>query len=83
MLEEINERLARIEGLLDHLARKQKPQSEIMNINEACELLGVKKSTMHTYMSQRKIPFYRDGGRAYFDRQKLEKHIKKHKFEAI
>ncbi len=52
-------------------------QDDLIFIEEACELLGMKKSSMYVKVSQGEIPCYRKNGkRLIFSKKTLIKYIK-------
>jgi len=44
---------------------------EILNIKEACELLGIKQRTMYTLLKDGKIPAIKIGGQWRFSKELL------------
>ncbi len=46
---------------IDSILRK-----EIINLEEAAQLLGVSKSTVYKYIGSRKLPFFRPSGKIIF-----------------
>jgi excisionase family DNA binding protein len=61
--EEILQELRELKNLLqiDAILRK-----EIINLEEAAQLLGVSKSTVYKYIGSRKLPFFRPSGKIIF-----------------
>ena len=61
--EEILLELKELKNLLqiDSILKK-----EIINLEEAAQLLGVSKSTVYKYLSSRKLPFFRPTGKIVF-----------------
>jgi excisionase family DNA binding protein len=43
-----------------------------LNIREASQYLGYAVSTLYGWVSQRRIPFFKKGGRLRFDRKRLD-----------
>ncbi|MDO8734537.1 MAG: helix-turn-helix domain-containing protein [Elusimicrobiota bacterium] len=50
---------------------------KLMNIQDAADLLGIKKSTLYQWVSQHKIPYYKIGRLVKFSPSKLEAWVKK------
>lgn len=44
---------------------------ETLTVEQACELLGVRKNTLYQYTSKKKIPFSKPAGKLYFKRSEL------------
>lgn len=69
-MENINERLSRIENLISSQGVYQK---EVLNFNEAADFLDVSKSHLYKLTSSRRIPhFCPQGKKLYFNRLALE-----------
>ncbi len=69
-MEEILQRLKRIEGLLKSQNLVQKP---VINFNEACEYLELSQSHMYKLTSSSAIPHYKPNGKKiYFKRIELD-----------
>jgi len=54
-------------------------EHELLSIEEAAEYLGVKKSTMYSWVFYRKIPFVKVGRLVKFERIDLNKWIERRK----
>lgn len=67
----IEERLSALEAIFLN-------QKEILNFEEACVYIGIKKSTMYKLTSARKIPHYKTVG-LHFERSELDKWIRDHR----
>jgi len=50
-----------------------------MGVKETAEYLGVEPSTIYHYTHNRKIPFYRLGGKLRFKVKDLDEFIEKHR----
>ena len=48
-----------------------------MNIQDAADALGIKKSTLYQWVSMHKIPYYKIGRLVKFSPSKLEAWVKK------
>lgn len=48
-----------------------KPETEYLDIEEACELLKLARPTMYTLTSKSKIPHFKRGKKLYFRRSEL------------
>jgi len=51
----------------------------LINIQEASEYLGIKKNTLYSWVSERRIPNVKLGGRVMFEIAELDKFIEKNK----
>lgn len=62
-----------VRELLDENAAKvtNAPQDEILNIDQACQLLNLAKQTVYSLTSQRKLPFFKRSKKLYFRRSEL------------
>jgi excisionase family DNA binding protein len=60
------------ERLIEHAEEK-----EIINVEEAAELMGLAKQTMYVKCSNKEIPYYKRYGRIYFKRSALTDFIDK------
>ena len=63
---ETNERLERIERLLLIQGR------EALKVSEAALFLGVSESRLRHLASERRVPYYKQGGSTYFKKSELE-----------
>lgn len=54
-------------------------EKRLMNISEAAEYLGVKKSTLYDWVCLRKIPFVKCGRLTKFDIRDIDKWIESKK----
>lgn len=55
------------------------PEKRFIGIKECSEYLGVKVSTLYSWVSMKKIPYVKMGGLVRFDLRELEVWIKKRK----
>ena len=51
-------------------------QRRLLNITELSEMIGLKPNTIYHWVSQRRIPFVRLGGRTKFDIEEIDNWIK-------
>jgi excisionase family DNA binding protein len=56
---------------------------ELLNIEEACELLSSKKPTLYQKVSRRKIPFLKRSKRLYFKREDFIDYLEKGRVKSI
>jgi len=56
---------------------------EFLTIEETSSLLRVTKSTLYTWVHQRKIPFRKHGGRVVFNKQELDDWSREQSFAPI
>lgn len=78
----ILEKIDRLEYLITEFIDKKKAVAEIhengeeiINMNQACKILGLSKPTLYGYTAKRKIPHYKRGKRNYFKKSELIKWI--------
>ena len=55
----------------------------LINLEQACELLNLKKPTIYKKVCSRQIPFIKLGGKLLFDPEKLEAWVNAHAVEPI
>ncbi len=73
----INERLERIENLLQNIYATKDTKSvgviipEIMNVKEVAAYLSITPSAFYKYTSTREIPHSKRGKRLYFNREEI------------
>jgi excisionase family DNA binding protein len=79
--EDILNRLETIENKLDGLNAAQvlAELPRALNAQQAADFLNLKRGTIHRLTHEKAIPFYKRGGRLYFDRLELEKWLLHHK----
>lgn len=56
---------------------------EILNVNEAAELLRLKKSTVYFYVESRRLPHLKVGGKLLFERTALLEWLISHRVEPV
>lgn len=86
--EEIVQRLIRIEAMLLTMKDPRNPTGifptdNILNIQLAVRLTGLKKKTIYNLVCKRMIPHSKRGKRLYFDEQELRDWIKKGKRKTL
>ena len=54
-------------------------QTKLLNINELAEYLGIKISTVYSWVNQRKIPYIKVGRLVKFDRVDIDKWLAEQK----
>ena len=61
-----------IETAIDELkATPLEPQTDLIFMDEACRITGLKKATIYVKVHQKEIPFTKRGNRLYFSRKAL------------
>lgn len=61
---------------LAEFAKSQKqPQEDIMNIDEASQLLNLSRNTVYQFVSKASIPHYKKGKKLYFSREEIKKWV--------
>lgn len=64
---------ARIENIEKHLKNAEIYQKEVLTMEEAAHLIGVKRTSMYNLTAAKKIPHYKPMGKMiYFNRSELE-----------
>jgi excisionase family DNA binding protein len=58
-------------------------ERRLLDINEAADYLNLSTSTLYSWVSQRRIPHLKLGGRVRFDRKTLDRWIKRFERNAI
>lgn len=56
---------------------------KLINLDQACDLLNLKKPTIYKKVCSRQIPFIKIGGKLLFSLEKLEEWIKDHEVEML
>ncbi len=56
-------------------------ERRLINVDELAQYLGVKKSTLYSWVSQRRIPFVKCGRLTKFDLRNIDKWIEENKTE--
>ncbi len=76
----INQRLEKIEYFLSKLHHinpaETVPESDLLNINEAAQLLNLARATVYNLVSRRALPAFKKSGRLYFSKTALIDWIK-------
>jgi len=76
VLSDMSERLARMENMLSVVTIPPKPQSDLLNIQEAAELLSLSVPTLYSKISRRELPFSKAGKRVYFSKNEILAFVK-------
>jgi excisionase family DNA binding protein len=58
-------------------------ERRLLDINEAADYLNLSTSTLYSWVSQRRIPHLKLGGRVRFDKKALDRWIKRFERNAI
>ena len=75
---------SKIEELKDLIQMQNTLQKEVLNIKEASELTGYKRSTLYRMCNEAAIPHYKpSGGRTFFKRTELETWLLSNKVKTI
>ena len=73
----LSAKLDRIEQLLNRQSQPAKADAEeILNLDETCKLLNLAKPTIYGLVSQRKLPYMKQGKKLYFSKQELTDWLK-------
>lgn len=72
-IEDLKKKLDRIERLALLSAKN------VLQLEDACMLTGLKKSTLYVMTCERRVPHYKNNGRVYFDRAELEQWMKQNR----
>lgn len=56
---------------------------DMLNLEEACEFVGLKKSTIYGKVSRREIPHSKKGKNLYFSRSELDAYLREGKRKSI
>lgn len=58
---------------------KHKPDVELLNIKQVCDLLKISKVTLHKWKRVGKIPYYRISNKIYFKKSEIIANLKRGK----
>lgn len=75
-MSQVKDDLSYIRCNMDHYFNQQSAKlqpEELINIEEACRILGLAKSTVYAMTQTHKIPFYQPGKKLMFKRSELIK----------
>ncbi|WP_339881375.1 helix-turn-helix domain-containing protein [uncultured Algoriphagus sp.] len=72
LIDQNNLILTRIQHTIPSFAENE----EILTLSRICDLLELKRQTIYSYVSKRKIPYHKKAGKLYFFRQEIEEWIK-------
>lgn len=77
---QLERRLSYIEQLLSAIASDttdtNEPNSDLLSVDEAANLLRLSKATIYSKCSRRELPFMKRGKRIYFSREELLQYLK-------
>ena len=54
--------------------------NKLLNIDAVSELIGIKKSTIYSYVHKKQIPFIKIGGKLLFDLKQIQSFISANSF---
>lgn len=79
-VQKVNRRLEQLERHIKKSEEKNNEEEEnLLNVDQVCKLLHIKKSTLYGYCSRKEIGYYKRGRYLYFCKQTVLDFIKKHK----
>jgi excisionase family DNA binding protein len=58
-------------------------QQQMLDVSDAARFLGVKEPTIRAWVAQRRLPYYKLGGRVLLDKKELEQFREACRVEAI
>ena len=70
------EKLDKIEQLLQKKNPPAKEEEQIISLDDACRLLNLAKPTVYGLVSQRKLPYMKQGKKLYFSKTELTNWLK-------
>jgi excisionase family DNA binding protein len=79
ILQEMNEKIISLQAEIREMAENAVPKPEvddIINVQEAMDFLGFKKSTIYTKVNRGEIPHMKRGKRLYFSISELKKYLR-------
>lgn len=82
----INERLQKIEDLLQQLLQQEPPvveenfSNQLMSVEEVAKYIGLSKPTIYTMKSNKDIPFIKTGKKLLFRRKDIDEWLNKHRY---
>lgn len=79
ILQDMNDKIISLQAEIHEMAENavQKPEiDDIMNVEEAMDFLGFKKSTIYTKVNRGEIPHMKRGKRLYFSVTELKKYLR-------
>jgi excisionase family DNA binding protein len=76
MMNKLHDKLEHLEKLIIKIASVDENKDELLNVEEASKLLDLSIPTIYSKVSNREIPFNKQGKRLYFYRHELMKWIK-------
>jgi excisionase family DNA binding protein len=71
ILMRIEERLEKMHDILLETYKQYAPEDDFIGSKEAAKILKFSLPTLYTKVCKREVPFYKQGNRLYFSKQKL------------
>lgn len=68
-------RAAILDALKTLEVKTKEPESELLNFDEACDFLGIAKSTGYQRVNRSELPHFKKGRRLYFRKAELIDYI--------
>ena len=79
-----------IKNLLLNQSASRKPlisnggaENDILNVEDVAKIMSIKKSTVYNLTCKRQIPYFKRGGRIYFDRVEITEWIRNDRRKTI
>jgi excisionase family DNA binding protein len=63
--------------------REPSPKKYLLNMDEVSERLSISKPTLYRFTSERRIPFYKIGGRVLFAEEKLKEWLDRYLVDMV
>ncbi len=83
LFQQMSEKISKLEQEVKQLAevavRESKEEDAILNVEQAMELLGLRKSTIYTKVNRAEIPHMKRGRRLYFSMNELKNYLREGK----
>lgn len=83
LFQQMSEKISKLEREVKQLAevavRESKEEDAILNVEQAMELLGLRKSTIYTKVNRAEIPHMKRGRRLYFSLNELKNYLREGK----
>ena len=83
--EAVNQLLQEVYAIKNHLFNssstnmiqvQSKPEKEFLTVLDVCSILDMKKSGIYNLIYQNKIPYFKRGGRVYFDAKEIDQWVR-------
>lgn len=65
------------------IINKEGAEKEFLNVEDVAKILGIEKGTVYNLTHKRQIPFFKRGGRIYFDRVEITEWIRNDRRKTI